>query len=69
MGYDSTRNRYSYEGPVKEFGKVICDNWYGSTYATSEQQARNNLTYQFKSQYNRAPNSKITLSGKIERVS
>lgn len=61
-------DRYSYDGPVMEFDRVISDRWIGSTYAISEKKARSNLTYQFKKQFNKIASTKITLPGKINRV-
>lgn len=58
-------NKYAYNGPVMEFGKCITNNWAGSTYATSEKKAKNNLAYQFKKNNNRMPASKITLPGEL----
>lgn len=60
--------KYSYDGPVMEFDKVIANQWSSSTYAPTEKKARSNLTYQFKKQYNRTPASKISLPGKIKLV-
>ena len=59
---------YSYEGPVMEFDKVIANNWKSSTFAPSEAKARSNLAYQFKKQFGRTPNAKITLPGKIKQL-
>lgn len=59
-------NEYTYSGPVLEFGRVICQNWSGTTTAPSEKKARNNLAYRFKKQYNKTPDCKIELPGKIE---
>lgn len=59
--------KYSYEGPVMEFGRVIADKWYGSTFAPTEKKARCNLTYQFKKQYNKVSNAKITMPGELTR--
>ena len=56
---------YSYEGPVMEFNRCIANKWSGSTYAATEKKARNNLAYQFKKEYERSPNAKIMLPGKI----
>ena len=61
-------NRYTYNGPVMEFNACLTSNWSGSTYAVSENKARNNLAYQFKKKYNRIPSSRITLPGKIIMV-
>lgn len=61
-------DRYSYDGPVMEFDRVITNNWSASTYAPSEKKARSNLTYQFKKQFNKTASSKITLPGKITRL-
>ena len=60
--------RYSYDGPVLEFDRVIANRWRGSTLAPSEKKARINLTYQFKKQFNKTPASKITLAGNITRI-
>ena len=56
---------YFYDGPVLEFDRIIANRWISSTYAESEKKARNNLAYQFKQQYGRAPRSKITIPGKL----
>ena len=57
--------KYTYEGPVTAFGRCIANNWYGSTYAVSEEKARANLEYQFKKQTGKSPNSKVELAGKV----
>lgn len=59
---------YTYRGPVKEFDKIIADDWLASTYAPSEKKARNNLAYQYKKQHNRTPSAKITLPGTVRRT-
>lgn len=61
-------NKYAYKGPVTIFGQCVDNNWYGSTYATSEQKARSNLVYQYKKQTGRAPNTSVALPGKIVLV-
>lgn len=60
--------KYSYDGPVLEFGKCIANRWKGSTYAVSESKARINLTYQFKKNNNRLATAKIALPGEIKQV-
>lgn len=60
---------YIYDGPVKEFGKVINYRWRASTFAVSEQKARCNLAYRYKKEHNRVSNANITLPGKLEMVS
>ena len=56
---------YSYEGPVKEFERIIDSKWKSTTYAQTEAKARSNLTFQYKRTHNKAASSKITLPGKI----
>ena len=56
---------YFYDGPVMEFNICVASHWQSSTYAISEQKARNNLIYQFKKKNNKLPNTKITLPGKL----
>lgn len=58
-------NFYTYSGPVKEYDRIVAENWIGSTHAVSEKQAKNNLAYRFKRETKRTMNSKITLPGKI----
>lgn len=58
-------NRYIYQGPVMEFGRLIEDRWKGETLAVSEKKARSNLAYQYKKETGRAPGSNITLPGKL----
>jgi hypothetical protein len=42
--------------------------WSGTTTAPNAEKARANLIFQFKKQYNMAPNHKIELVGKIYQV-
>ena len=56
---------YSYDGPVLEFGKVVTNRWRSTTFAPTEVKARSNLTFQYKKQFGRTPNTKITLPGKV----
>lgn len=60
-------DRYSYEGPVMEYGKCIATKWKGETSAVSEKEARSNLTFKFKKNTGRAAWSKVTLTGKIRK--
>lgn len=57
--------KYSYDGPVMVFDKIATDHWKGETSAPSESKARANLAYQFKKQYNLAPNAKVSLPGEM----
>lgn len=58
--------KYTYKGPVMEFGRLIADDWYGETMAPTEKKARSNLIYQFKKQNCRIVGNKITLPGEIK---
>ena len=57
--------RYFYDGPVKEFDVIVSNRWRGSTYAVSEEKARNNLAYQYKKAHGKTASTKITLPGKL----
>lgn len=57
---------YFYNGPVKEFDRIVANQWSGSTRATSEKKARCNLAYQFKMETGREARSKITIPGKLQ---
>ena len=56
---------YSYDGPVREFEKIVANQWQGQTFAVTEAKARSNLAYQFKRETGRVPRTKITLPGKL----
>ena len=60
--------KFIYNGPVKEFDRVVSNNWSGSTYAPSEKKARSNLAYQYKQEYGKTKDTKITLPGRITRI-
>lgn len=60
--------RYRYSGPVKEFDRIISDNWTAETLAISEAKARSNLSFRYKKSTGRAASSKITLPGKLEKI-
>lgn len=62
-------DKYVYDGPVVIFGRCVANHWKGTTWAESESKARNNLSYQAKRACNINAGSKITLPGKIQRVS
>lgn len=69
MGYaEAGYHEYVYEGPVKEFERVITNNWSSRTFAPSEKKARSNLAYQFKKQFGKVAAIKITLPGVIRRI-
>lgn len=57
--------KYSYDGPVEEFGRCITQRWTGTTWAPSEKKARSNLTFQFKKEFDKVPGSRINLPGKL----
>lgn len=59
-------HKYTYDGPVMEFDRLLADHWEGETMAPSEKKARSNLIYQFKKQNSRIVGTKITLPGKIK---
>lgn len=59
-------HKYTYDGPVMEFDRLLADHWKGETMALSEKKARSNLIYQFKKQNSRIVGTKITLPGKIK---
>lgn len=61
-------NKYVYEGPVLEFGRVVCDRWKAETLAASESKARSNFIFQFKQANNKAQATKIVLTGKIKLI-
>ena len=57
-------HRYLYEGPVKEFDRIINPKWRGMTIAATKKKAKSNLSYKFKLEAHKTENSKITLLGK-----
>lgn len=59
-------HKYTYDGPVMEFDRLLSDHWKGETMAPSEKKARSNLIYQFKKQNSRIVGTKIILPGKIK---
>lgn len=58
-------NEYSYNGPVMEFERCICDHWKANTLAVSEKKARSNLAYRYKKENGKTANARITLPGKL----
>lgn len=59
---------YEYNGPVCEFNKRIANNYHAVTIAPSEEKARSNIKYQYKKQFGKTVNSKISLPGKIKLI-
>lgn len=58
-------DHYIYDGPVKEFDRIVNPNWHGETMAISESKAKNNLAYQYKKQNGKTARTKITLPAKV----
>lgn len=58
---------YYYEGPVMVFDKCVASKWQATTFATSEQKAKNNMIYQYKQRNNLSPNTKVSLPGSVQR--
>ena len=63
-----TNHKYSYDGPVMFFDKLVADHWKGETIAPSEKKARCNLSYQAKKQMQLIAGTKVTLPGEIKMV-
>lgn len=61
-------DKYTYDGPIMSFGKMVTDRWKGETMAPSLKKARSNLIYQAKKQLNLLAGTKVTLPGKIKMV-
>ena len=62
------RNKYIYEGPVMEFETCIDRKWKRETFATSEQEAKRNLTFQYKLQHGKMPSSFVFLPGELKKI-
>lgn len=60
--------QYLYDGPVMEFNNCVDNRWQSSTYAVSEAKAKNNLSYQYKKENKKTPNTKISLPGHIVSI-
>lgn len=65
---DKEQYQYRYDGPVMEFDRCVANRWTGKTYAVSEAKARNNLTFKFKKESGKSPQTKISLPGKIYKT-
>ena len=61
-------DKYTYNGPVRMYENVLTSHWKAETVAESEAKARSNLAYQYKKAHSLNRSTKITLTGKIERV-
>lgn len=61
-------DKYTYNGPVRMYENILTSHWKAETVAESEAKARSNLAYQYKKAYGLDRSTKITLTGKIERV-
>lgn len=63
-----TTFKYAYDGPVLIFDRRVANRWQCKTTAVSERKARNNLLYRWKKENGYAPNTKVSLPGKITIV-
>lgn len=55
------KSKFSYDGPVTTFGKLIAERWAATTWAPTEKRALANLSYRFKTEYNLSPGTRIEL--------
>lgn len=60
--------KYTYDGPVILFDKLVADHWKGETMASTVSKARSNLAYQAKKQLNLIAGTKVKLPGEIKIV-
>ena len=61
-------DKYAYDGPVRMYENFLTFHWKAETFAESEAKARSNLAYQYKKAHGLDQSTKITLTGKIERI-
>lgn len=61
-------HKYTYDGPVILFDKLVADHWKGETMAPTVSKARSNLAYQAKKQLNLIAGTKVKLPGEIKIV-
>lgn len=59
------KHKYTYNGPVMIFDECVQKRWIGTTSALSKGKAKTNLTYQWKKENGYAPNTKVSLPGRI----
>ena len=60
--------KYSYDGPVFVYDKLVADHWKGETSAPTKTKAKSNLAYQYKMAHNLIPRTKVTLTGELTLV-
>lgn len=61
-------NLYVYDGPVYRFEKMFLARWRAFTWASSEKQAKSDLTYRCKQEHGFLPSAKLTLTDKVRLV-
>lgn len=61
-------NLYLYDGPVKNMGQIIAENWRAETRAMSEKKALSNFKYQYKKSHNMSSGTKIDMPGNIVSI-
>lgn len=59
--------KYTYIGPVMAYGRCISSRWEGTTFAKTERQAKNNLTYRAKQIFGYEPDSNLELPNELTR--
>ena len=62
------KRRYSYNGRVTFFGKVIAEKWSGETEAESRAKAESNLKYQYKKEHKMLPGAKVDFEGEVVEI-
>ena len=64
----SEYNKYIYKGPVLEFDKLIAEDWYGETMATSEKKAKSNFIFIKQSQKKRKKITKFKKKKALNKI-
>lgn len=62
------RYLYTYRGPIMSFGKCICSEWFGETVASTETEAKRNLTYRAKRYLGLTAHSSVSLENNIKKL-
>ena len=58
--------KYVYCGVVMSYGKILAENWYCTTYASSKERAISNIKYRFRKQYGYVDNMPLGID--IDKV-
>jgi len=60
----SVMTKFTYNGPVLMFGRVVCSKYFAQTMAVGVKKALSNIAYRYKKEYGLVAGAQVTVDAK-----